>query len=441
MPGAEAPVGSAAGRPPLTVVGEEDDDIMERHRSAVAAYDLPAIRSDFPILDQMVHGKPLAFLDNAASAQKPHAVMDSMVALYSHDYANVHRGLHALSSRATDRYEAARETVRAHINAGSEREVVFTKGATEALNLLASSIGTGLLREGDEVVITGLEHHSNIVPWQLLRDRIGIVLKVAPVGDDGDVDPADVRALLTDRTRVVSVAHMSNALGTILPVETIVADAKAAGAITILDGCQAISHMTVDVQALGCDAYVFSGHKIYGPNGIGVLWAREDLLDRLPPYQGGGEMIRSVTFEKSTWADLPAKFEAGTPPIGEAVGLKAALDYVNGIGLDMIARHEASVFDYAVDCLETIEGVTLIGKASRRASILSFVMDVAHPHDIATLVDRQGIAVRAGHHCAQPLMDRFGLPATARASIGLYNSVAEIDQLAEALHRVRRLLA
>ncbi|WP_366657195.1 cysteine desulfurase [Fodinicurvata sp. EGI_FJ10296] len=414
---------------------------MERHRSAVGAYDLAAIRSDFPILDQMVHGKPLAYLDNAASAQKPHAVIDSLVALYSHDYANVHRGLHALSSRATDRYEAARETVREHLNAPSEREIVFTKGATEALNLLAACLGQGILRQGDEVIITGLEHHSNIVPWQLLRDRMRIVLKIVPVGDNGDVDPADLRALLTDRTRVVSVAHMSNALGTILPVEEMVADAKAAGAITILDGCQAVSHMKVDVRALGCDAYVFSGHKVYGPTGIGILWAREDLLDRLPPYHGGGEMIRSVTFEKSTWADLPAKFEAGTPPIAGAVGLKAALDYVNGIGMELIARHEASVFDYAVDCLESIEGVSLIGKARRRASILSFVMDVAHPHDIATLVDRQGVAVRAGHHCAQPLMDRFGLPATARASIGLYNSIAEIDQLAEALHRVRRLLA
>jgi cysteine desulfurase/selenocysteine lyase len=411
------------------------------HASLINDYDLPSIRADFPILEREVHGRPLVYLDNAASAQKPRQVIEALVSLYENDYANVHRGIHALGAAATDRYEGARETVRRFLNAGSVKEIVFTKGATEALNLVASSLAAGdMLQAGDEVVITELEHHSNIVPWQLLRDRMGIVLKVAPVDDQGRVELDALERLVTDRTKLVSVTHISNALGIIVPVHDVVAIARKVGALVMIDGCQSIMHLPVDVQELGADFYVFSGHKVYGPSGIGVLWAREDLLEAMPPYQGGGEMIRSVSFERSTWADLPYKFEAGTPPIAQAVGLGAALDYVGAIGLDRIAAHERDVLAYATERLSAIPGLTVWGTGdgpNHKASVVSFTMEEAHPHDIGTIVDRFGVAVRAGNHCAQPLLERFDLPATARASFGLYNSRAEVDVLVEALEKVR----
>lgn len=413
------------------------------HASRINDYDLPSIRADFPILAREVHGRPLVYLDNAASAQKPRQVIETIVSLYEHDYANVHRGIHALGAAATDRYEGARERIRRFLNAGSVKEIVFTKGGTEAMNLVAASLAAGdFLTAGDEVVITELEHHSNIVPWQLLRDRIGIVLKVAPVDDRGRVELDAMERLVGDRTRLISVTHISNALGTIVPIHDVVAIARRVGALVMVDGCQSIMHLPVDVQALGADFFVFSGHKLYGPSGIGVLWAREDLLERMPPYQGGGEMIRTVTFERSTWADLPYKFEAGTPPIAQAIGLGAAVDYVDAIGLDRIAAHERDVLAYATDRLDAIPGVTLWGTGdgpNHKAAVISFTMEEAHPHDIGTIVDRFGVAVRAGNHCAQPLLERFDLPATARASFGLYNSRAEVDVLVEALEKVREM--
>lgn len=410
------------------------------HASGVNSYDLAAIRADFPILARRVHGKPLVYLDNAASAQKPRQVIDAMVGVMEESYANVHRGLHFLSGAATDLIEAAREKVRAHLNAGSVEEIVFTKNATEAINLVASSFGGMVLGEGDEVLVTVMEHHSNIVPWQLLRRRTGCVLRYAPIDADGALDMAAFAALIGPRTKMIAVTHMSNALGTIVPAAEIVALAKARGIPVMLDGSQAVVHGKVDVRALDCDFYVFTGHKLYGPSGIGVLYGKTDRLAAMPPYQGGGEMIGTVGEQESTWADLPFKFEAGTPPIVEAIGLGAAIDYVTAIGLDRIAAHEADLLRYAEERLEAVPGVTIVGRAPHKAGVVSFVMDCAHPHDIGTLVDRAGVAVRAGHHCAQPLMERLDLPGTARASFGLYNSRAEIDALAEALHMVRRML-
>jgi len=412
------------------------------HVSAVNDYDLAAVRADFPILSREIHGKPLVYLDSAASAQKPRQVIDALTDLYENDYANVHRGIHYLGAAATDRFEGGRERVRRFLNAASTREIVLTKGATEGINLVASSLATGgMLKAGDEVVITELEHHSNIVPWQFLRDRHGIVLKVAKVEEDGSLPAEAVERLIGPKTRMVAVTHVSNVFGTVLPVERIVAAAKAAGAMTLIDGCQAVMHRPVAVQALGCDFYVFAGHKIYGPSGIGALYGREALLDAMPPYQGGGEMIRTVTFEESTFADLPHKFEAGTPPIAQSVGLAAALDYVESLGVARIAAHEHDVLTYATERLSAIEGLRIWGSAPNKESVISFTMEGAHPHDIGTIVDRMGVAVRAGHHCAQPLMDRFDLPATARASFGLYNSKAEVDTLARALETVREMFA
>ncbi len=401
------------------------------------AFDVDAVRRDFPILSREVHGQKLVFLDSAASAQKPRQVLDAERHIYEHEYANVHRGIHYLSQVCTDRMEAAREKVRAFLNAGSEKEIVFTRNATESINLVAASWGRTFLNEGDEIVISEMEHHSNIIPWQFLRDEKGIVLRIAPVGDEGEFLMDDFAGLLNERTKLVAITHMSNVLGTIVPVKDVVRMAHDAGAKVLLDGAQAVTHIPVDVKDLDCDFYVFSGHKLYGPSGIGVLYAKEALLDAMPPYMGGGEMIRSVTFEKAEWADLPYKFEAGTPAIAQSVGLGAAVDYVTGLGLDAIGAHEADLLTYANQRLSSIDGLKLIGTAPGKSSVVSFTMDCAHPHDIGTLVDRAGVAIRVGHHCAQPLMDRMGVAATARASFGLYNTRAEVDVLTRALEGVR----
>ncbi len=409
------------------------------HASGVNDYDVAAIRADFPILSREIYGKPLVYFDSASSAQKPRSVIDAVSHLYEHDYANVHRGLHFLSGAATDAYEAARETVRALINARSDREIVFTRNATEAINLVAASYGRAFLGEGDEVVISAMEHHANIVPWQLLRDDVGSVLTVAPIDDDGNFLFDEFEKLLGPRTKLVAITHASNALGSVTPIKRIIAAAHARDIPVLVDGSQGVVHMGVDVQDLDADFYVFTGHKLYGPSGIGVLYGKEDLLDRMPPYQGGGEMIRRVTYEKTEFAELPAKFEAGTPPIAQAIGLAAAIDYVTGLGLDRIAAHEADLLAYATERLSQVPGLTIIGRAEEKCSIVSFVMDFAHPHDVGTIIDRAGVAVRAGHHCAQPLMDRCGVTATTRASFGLYNTKAEIDMLVEALEGVRDL--
>jgi cysteine desulfurase/selenocysteine lyase len=403
------------------------------------AFDVAAVRRDFPILSTTMHGKPLVFLDSAASAQKPRQVIDAVRDVYEREYANVHRGLYAISEAVTARYEGTRETIRAYINAAHAHEIVFTRNATESINLVAYTFGQHFLSEGDEVLISGLEHHSNIVPWQMLRDEKGIVLKVVPVSDDGELMVSAFDEMLGERTKLVAMAHMSNVLGTVLPVAEITRKAHAAGAKVLLDGCQAVTHIPVDMQALGCDFYVFSGHKLYGPSGIGVLYGREELLDAMPPFMGGGDMISSVTFEKSTWARLPHKFEAGTPAIAQAIGLGAAIDYVNSVGLSAIGVHEADLLNYATQQLASVEGLRIIGTAPDKASVVSFVLNYAHPHDIATIIDRAGVAVRAGHHCAKPLMDRMDVPATVRASIGMYNMRADIDALVGALGEVQEL--
>jgi cysteine desulfurase/selenocysteine lyase len=399
-------------------------------------FDVEAVRRDFPILSREVHGKPLVFLDSAASAQKPRQVIDAERHIYEHEYANVHRGIHYLSQVATDRMESARDKIRAFLNAGKSSEIVFTRNATESINLVAASWGRKFLKAGDEIVLSEMEHHSNIIPWQFLRDELGVVLRIAPVTGEGEFRLDAFAELLNERTKLVAITHMSNVLGTIVPVAKVVRLAHDAGAKVLLDGAQAVTHIPVDVRALDCDFYVFSGHKLYGPSGIGVLYGKEELLDAMPPYMGGGEMIRSVTFEKAEWADLPHKFEAGTPAIAQAVGLGAAVDYVTALGLEAIGSHEADVLNYATQRLSAIEGLKVIGTAPGKASVLSFTMDCAHPHDIGTLVDRAGVAIRVGHHCAQPLMDRMGVAATARASFGLYNTRAEVDVLAGSLEAV-----
>jgi len=396
------------------------------------------IRQDFPILTQTVRGKPLVFLDSAASAQKPRTVIDAMRNAMETQYANVHRGLHWMSERTTDAYEAARDAVAALMNAPDRDEIVFVRNSTEAINLVAHSFGRGMLKPGQAVLISAMEHHSNIVPWQMLRDAHGTELRVAPITDSGELDMAAFEALLSDgRVGLVAITHMSNVLGTVTPAERIVRLAHAHGAKVLFDGSQAIVHRAVDVQSIGCDFYAWTGHKLYGPTGIGVLWARRELLEAMPPFLGGGEMISSVTYEKSSWARVPHKFEAGTPAILEGIGLKAAIDYVRDIGYDAMAEHEASLTEHALARLSRIEGLRILGQAQDRGGVVAFALDKAHAHDVATLLDRQGIAVRAGHHCAEPLMHRFGLDSTARASFGIYTTHEEIDALATALIRVR----
>ncbi len=402
-------------------------------------FDVERIRADFPILSQKVYGKPLVFLDSGASAQKPQMVIDAMSQAYATQYANVHRGIYQLSQQATDAFELAREKVARFINAGDTRQVVFTRNATEAVNLVANSFGWGMLRPGDEVLISHMEHHANIVPWQLLRDRHGIVLKVAPILDDGSLDLAGFQALLGPRTKLVAIAHVSNVLGTVNPVAEIVRLAHAAGAKVLIDGSQAVQHMRVDMQALDADFYVFTGHKLYGPTGIGVLYGKAALLEAMPPWQGGGDMILSVTFEKNEWADLPHKFEAGTPAFIEAVGLGAAIDYVESVGLEAIQAHEHDLLEYATRRLKEINSLRIIGEAPGKSAVISFVLQGIHPHDIGTILDRDGIAVRVGQHCAHPLMERFGVGATVRASFGMYNTRAEVDALCAGLKRVMEI--
>jgi cysteine desulfurase/selenocysteine lyase len=400
-------------------------------------FDVERVRQDFPILSQNVRGKKLVFLDSAASAQKPVQVMDAMRVATETQYANVHRGLHWMSERTTDAFEGVRDKVAALLNAPSRDEVVFTRNSTEAINLVAYSYG-GLLRPGQAVVISEMEHHANIVPWLMLRDRTGIELRVAKITDQGEIDMASLAAHLADgKVGLVAVTHMSNVLGTYTPAERIAAMAHAAGARVLFDGSQAVVHRAIDVQALDADFYVFTGHKLYGPTGIGVLWAKRELLEAMPPMMGGGDMISSVSFERATWAQVPHKFEAGTPAILEAIGLGAAIDYVNAIGFEAIAAHELSLTEHALARVSAVEGVTVIGTAQDRGGVISFTMAGAHAHDVATLLDRNGIAVRAGHHCAEPLMRRLGVDSTARASFGIYTTHAEIDALAESLDRVR----
>jgi cysteine desulfurase / selenocysteine lyase len=413
---------------------------MPRTGSLTPAFDVAARRSEFPALSQRVHGRPLVYLDNAATTQKPRAVIDAIVHYYEHDNANVHRGVHTLSERATRLHDDGRETVRAFINAASTREVVFTRNATESINLVARAWGDANVGPGDEIVITAMEHHSNIVPWQQLCARVGAALRVAPIDDQGELPLGDFARLLTPRTRLVAVVHVSNALGTVNPIAEIAAIAHRAGALVLVDGSQAVAHMPVDVRGLGADFYAWTAHKIYGPMGIGVLYGREALFAAMPPFLGGGDMIRTVTFEESTWNDLPFKFEAGTPDVSGVAGLAAALDYVAGIGFDAIGAHEARLMADATAALDRVPGLRVIGQARHKAGALSFVMDGIHPHDIGTIVDREGVAIRTGHHCAQPVMHRFGVPATARASFALYNTAADIEALVDALARVRALL-
>jgi cysteine desulfurase/selenocysteine lyase len=404
-------------------------------------FDVAAIRNDFPALHQKVHGKPLVYLDNAATTQKPKSVIDSLDRFYRFDCSNVHRAVHVLSVRATQAYEGARTTVKRFINAGSEREIVFVRGATEAINLVMNSFARPRIKPGDEILISALEHHSNIVPWQLLAEQTGARLVVAPINDAGELIVEDFARLLNPRTQLVAMAHVSNALGTVMPVREIVRLAHDRGVPVLLDGAQAVAHLRVDVQELDCDFYTFSGHKVFGPTGIGILYGRETLLNEMPPYQGGGDMIRSVTFERTTYNELPYKFEAGTPHIAGAIGLGAALDYVSRIGMERAVAHESGLLSYGTELLTAIPGLRLIGTARDKVGVFSFVLDGIHPHDVGTVLDRNGIAVRTGHHCAQPLMERFGVPATTRASLAMYNSKTELDALANGIRRVQKVFA
>lgn len=407
--------------------------------AGASGFDVARVRAEFPILAARVHGRPLVYLDNAATTQKPQVVIDSLTRYYSAENANIHRGVHYLSQLATDAYEGARAKVARFLNAASPREIVFVRGTTEGINLVAQSFARSVVRPGDEILITGMEHHANIVPWQLLGEQTGAVLRVAPLTDAGELDLAAFERLLGERTRLVSVVHLSNALGTVNPVRRIIAAAHGQGIPVLVDGAQSAPHLAVDVQALDCDFFVFSGHKLFGPTGIGVLYGREALLDRMPPWQGGGDMISSVTFERSTWAAVPAKFEAGTPHIAGAIGLGAAIDWLSAIGLGAVTAHEDDLLRYATAEVGRVPGVTLIGTARERASILSFALDGVHAHDIGQVLDLEGVAIRAGHHCAQPVMERYGVAATARASFALYNTRAEVDALVDGLKQVRRV--
>jgi cysteine desulfurase/selenocysteine lyase len=408
---------------------------------AAPTVDVAAVRAQFPILAQRIHGKPLVYLDSAATAQKPLAVLAAIDTFYRRDYASVHRGVHTLSQRATEAYEAARARVARFVGAADPAEVVFTRGATEALNLVAWSFARPRLRPGDEVLVTEMEHHSNIVPWQIVCAETGAKLVVAPVDDSGELLVDALAARLSPRTRVVACVHVSNAVGTVVPVRRVVELAREVGAAVVVDGAQAAPHLRVDVRELGCDFYAFSGHKVYGPTGIGVLWGRRELLDAMPPYQGGGGMIRRVSFAGTEYAPAPARFEAGTPHGAGAVGLAAALDWLEGLGLEAVAAHEHDLLDRATALLGEVPGVRLVGTARERAAVLSFLVDGVHAHDLGTILDADGVAVRAGHHCAQPLMDRFGIAATARASFAVYNSRDDVDALAAAVRRAQAIFA
>jgi cysteine desulfurase/selenocysteine lyase len=404
--------------------------------------DVERLRRDFPILANVhPHGKPLVFLDSAASAQMPQLVLDRIVYYRTHEHANIHRGVHTLSQRATEAYEEARRKVQRFINAREEREVIFTSGTTDAVNLVANGFGRAFIGAGDEIVLTHLEHHANIVPWQMLCEDVGARLRVLPINDAGELELAEYERLLSDRTKLVAMTHVSNALGTINPVREMVATAHRRDIPVLVDGAQAVPHMAVDVQALDCDFYCFSGHKMFGPTGIGVLYGKAALLERMRPYKGGGDMILSVSFEKTTYNVIPHKFEAGTPPIEAAIGLGAAIDYLGTIGMDRIAAHEHALLEYATASIEAMPGVRILGTAREKAAVVSFVVDGVHPHDLGTLLDHEGVAVRTGHHCAQPVMTRFRVPATARASFALYNTFAEVDALVAAVRKVQEMFA
>ena len=397
--------------------------------------DVETVRTEFPVLHQMVNGKPLVYLDNASTSQKPQAVIDTLVQYYTMDNSNVHRGVHTLSQRATDHYEEARAKVRRFINAEADEEIIYVRGTTEGINLVAQTFGRQNVGEGDEIIVTAMEHHSNIVPWQILCQERGAHLKVIPITDSGELVMEEYERLLGPRTKLVSIVHQSNALGTVNPAKQITDMAHGLGVPVLVDGAQSAPHMTVDVQDLGCDFFVFSGHKLYGPTGIGVLYGRADLLNAMPPYQGGGEVIKSVTFEKTIYNDLPHKFEAGTPDIAGAIGLGTAIDYISNLGMSNIYNYERELLEYGTQRLSAIEGLQIIGTAREKAGVLSFVMEGIHPHDIGTILDTEGIAVRTGHHCAQPVMDRYEIPATARASLALYNTREEIDALVKGIDR------
>jgi cysteine desulfurase/selenocysteine lyase len=409
--------------------------------NVASAFDVQRIRRDFPILTQRIHGKPLVYLDNAATTQKPQAVIDSMVRSYAEDNANIHRGVHLLSERATQAYEEARVKIQKFLNAPNSREIIFVRGTTEGINLVAQTYGRVNLGRGDQVLITHMEHHSNIVPWQMICEEKGAELKVLPITDEGELRMDLLDDLLTDRTKIVAVAHVSNSLGTINPVKVIVEKAHQRGIPVLVDGAQAVAHMPVDVQALGCDFYAMSGHKLFGPTGIGVLYGRLSLLEAMPPYQGGGDMISAVTFKKTTYNAVPNKFEAGTPNIAGSVGLGAAIDYLKALDFTAVSAHERDLLAYGTRALTAVPGIRIVGTASHKASVLSFVMDDVHPHDIGTILDQEGVAIRTGHHCTQPLMERLCVPATARASLALYNTKEEIDALVGALAKVREIFA
>jgi cysteine desulfurase / selenocysteine lyase len=407
----------------------------------LSPFDVLAVRRDFPVLARLVHGKPLAYLDNGASAQRPNAVIDAIDDYERHHHANIHRGVHTLSQEATALYEGARDRLVRFINARSRHEVIFVRGTTEAINLVAQSYARPILGTGDEVLITYLEHHANIVPWQILCEQTGAKLKVAPMDSRGEIHVEAVKALMSPRTRLFACAHVSNALGTVLPIRRLIDAAKSRGITTLIDGAQAVPHMSIDVQELGCDFYAFSGHKMFGPTGIGVLYGRETLLERMPPWQGGGDMILTVSFDKTTYNHLPYKFEAGTPNISGAIGLGAAVDYLHALDIEAAHAHESSLLEYATRTLSKIEDLRIIGTASDKASLISFVVAGVHPHDLGTILDEDGIAVRTGHHCAMPVMEFFKVPATARASFAFYNTFEEIDRLAAAVARARAIFA
>lgn len=404
-----------------------------------AEIDVQALRSLFPVLDQAVNGHPLVYFDNAATTQKPKAVIDALVAYYSGYNANIHRGIHALAERATRAFEDTRESARQFLHAREKEEIIFVRGVTEAINLVAASLGKILLRAGDEIIVSGLEHHSNIVPWQLAAQQYGAVLKVIPVTDSGELDMEAYARLLGSKTRIVAVNHASNSLGTVNPVSLIIQQAHAVGAKVLIDGAQAAAHLDIDVQRLDCDFYCISGHKMYGPTGVGVLYGKREWLEQMPPYQGGGEMIKEVTFEKTTFNDIPYKFEAGTPNIADVIALKSAFDFINHLGKESIRSHENEVLHYAESRLKELKGIRLIGPASDKVSVQSFLLEGMHPFDVGQLLDARGIAVRTGHHCTQPLMDRFGIEGTVRASFAVYNTKEEVDKLVEGLHRITSL--
>ena len=412
-----------------------------RLQTQASALDIEKIRADFPILRETVHGKPLVYLDNAATSQKPRAVIEAITRYYEGTNSNIHRGVHFLSEHATAEYEAARQTAQKFIKAAHAHEIIFVRGTTEGINLVAQTYGRAHIHQGDEVLITAMEHHSNIVPWQILCDERGAKLRVAPINDNGELLLDEFSRLLGPRTKLAAFTHVSNALGTINPVQQMIELVHAKNVPVLIDGAQAVPHIAVDVQALDCDFYTFSGHKVYGPTGIGVLYGKSALLEAMPPYQGGGDMISSVTFEKTTYNKLPYKFEAGTPDIAGVIGLGAALNYVNGLGIENIAAHEHELLTYATEKISAIPGVSLIGTAKERAGVISFVVEGVHPHDVGTILDQEGIAIRTGHHCSQPVMERFGIPATARASFAVYNTFGEIDALVRGIGKVREVFA